>query len=165
MITQTKTLNLPNMGFIAALLTLFVVIIFIAIKIITATIATTTEESVSYPNPVIAIIMDLRNLRASAEIFRQENLDKLGTIKPDIKLLSNYMENPARFTKNRGEYIFEEVDGVWWVGCNLDATGQSLLDREDVCERLRIMGYGTIYGSMDINIPYYKQDIVFMRVQ
>ena len=122
----------------------------------------TTEETVSHPNNVIAIIVDLRNMRTAAQIFRNDNLEKLDTIKPELKHLASYLENPARFTKTEGEYLFTEANGEWWVGYNLVATDQYSEDRKSVHKRLLYMAGKTIYGSMDINIPYNGQDIIYM---
>ena len=163
MTPQTKITSFPKMGYIVALLIVLIVSVFITAKM--TMITTTMEESVPHPNSVIAIIVDLRNLRAAAEIYRKDNLDKLDTVKPELRLLDSYLENSARFTKTRGEYIFNEANGSWWVGYNLSATDKYSLDRAGVCERLRMMAHGSIYGSMDIRIPYFKEDIVFMRVQ
>ncbi|MCL2147028.1 MAG: hypothetical protein FWH52_04380 [Synergistaceae bacterium] len=125
----------------------------------------TTEESVSYPNAVIAIIMDLRNMRAAAQIYRNDNLEKLDTIKPELKNLVNYLENPSRFTKTEGEYLFTEANGEWWVGYNLAAAENLSDDIESVHERLLYMAGNSINGSMDINIPYNREDIIYMPVR
>jgi hypothetical protein len=163
MMPQTKATSLRKTRFIIALLIL-VVAVFAAFFYINATMFITDEEAVSHPNPVVAIIVDLRNLRAAAEIFRNDNLDKLDSIKLELKLLDRYLESPARFTKTPGEYIFAEANGSWWVGYNLSATNKYSDDRKDVYTRLRMMAHGTIYSSMDIKIPYYRGDIVYMRV-
>jgi|GEM_PF-2589211 len=122
----------------------------------------TTEETVSHPNNVIAIIIDLRNMRTAAQVFRNNNQEKLDTIKPELKHLAPYLENPDRFTKTSGEYLFLEANGEWWVGYNLAATDQYVEDRESVNERLLYMGGKTIFASTDINIPYNGEDIIYM---
>lgn len=161
MTPQTKMTHFPKTGYVAALMIVLTVSIFITVKMT----MTAKEESEPHSNSIVSLIVDLRNLRSAAEIYRKDNMDRLDTVKPELKLLNNYLENPARFTKKSDEFIFKEANGSWWVGYNLAATDEFSLDRSSICERLRMMAFGSIYGSMDVSIPYFKQDIVFMRVQ
>jgi hypothetical protein len=150
--------------------TIVIMLIFIVALIVmsvaylfeTKNMTITMEESELHPNNVIAIIMDLRNMRAAAQILRNDNLKELVTVEPDLKQLANYLENPTRFTKTTGEYLFMEANGEWWVGYNLAATDLYSEDRESVHKRLLNMAGTTIYGSMDINIPYDGEDVVYM---
>jgi hypothetical protein len=148
------------LAFIAVLLFVFVVCMFVYTYL-----EMTAEVQVLHPDPVIAIVVDLRNLRAAAEIFLNENLDKQGTIKPDLRLLARHTGNPIKFTKTPNEYLFGEANGKWWVGYNLEATDLYSNNRNTVCERLKFMSGRTIYGSMDIKVPYDEEDIVFMLVR
>jgi hypothetical protein len=56
---------------------------------------------------------------------------------------------------------FKEVNGNRWVGYNLAVSGQY---SETVCKRLKNMAGKALYGSMDINVPFDAEEIVFMLV-
>jgi hypothetical protein len=155
-----KKISVPVLVFIIVLL-----LVYNAFLFTTKDTTITMEESTSQPDDVVTIIIELRNLRAAAEIFRRDSLVNPDNIKPEIKLLAHYLENPARFTKTPSEYLFEEANGEWWVGYNLAATDKFSENREAEYERLKMMADRTIYGSMDINVPYNGEDIVFMLVR
>jgi hypothetical protein len=98
-------------------------------------------------------------------MFCQDNVDILDTIKPEIKLLVDYMDSPKRLLKNPGEFIFMKANGNWWVGRNLEMSGFFSKGREHLVKKLNSMAGGALYGSMDINKRYEGEDIIYMRVK
>ena len=156
---QTKKAKHIKLALIAVLIVVFIVFVFTY-----ANITITPEGSVSHPDPVLGIIIDLRNLRAAADIFLSDNSDKQVT-KLKLAELAHNLEGPSRFTETPGEYLLEEVNGRWWVGYNLTATKKYSEDRETIYEKLTMIAHKTIYGSMDISVPYLNQDIVYMPVR
>jgi len=126
--------------------------------------AKTTEEALTkdaVSEAASDIISDLQNLKVAAILFAADSVST-DTIKPEIDLLLSYLNNSDKFTKTPGKYLFMEADGKWWVGCSL-AIDEPSESRELVCEMLKNMGRGLIFGDMDINKPYDGEDIVLMH--
>ena len=148
------------LGFVVVLLIIVVVLLFNFTYM-----PMTTEEPAPHPDPAIALIMDLRNLRATAEIYLNENLDKPNASKPEIKLMARRLVSPARFTKIPNEFLITEANGKWWVGYNLAVSELFSEDRKTVSETLNNMASRTIYGSTDVSVPYNGEDVVYMLVR
>jgi hypothetical protein len=123
-----------------------------------------------YYGTVPGIVSELRNMKAAVKLFLEENLDTLDTNTqdtntPEFKLLAPYFENPKRYTKKPGEYLFQKVDGKWWVGRNLALSEKFSEDLMSTSKKLNTMAGKVLYGSTDINIPYNGEDVIFMLVQ
>ena len=111
------------------------------------------------------LIRQLRDLKVAAIMFLYNNSDKLDTIKLEIELLAPYLDSVLKYINKPEEYLFIESDGKWWVGHNLAVSGCSSQDRKAEAIKLNAHVGKAIFGSMDVNIPYDGEDIVFMLVK
>ncbi|MCL2146603.1 MAG: OB-fold putative lipoprotein [Synergistaceae bacterium] len=124
-----------------------------------------TEEVVmSIKEFTSQVISELRNLKAASIMLFGDNYDKQDTIKPDIELLIPYMDNPSKFTKTQGEYLFLETGGKWWVGRNL-AISVPVDKRKALSEEINRIVSRTFFAGTDENAPYNGEDTIYMRVK
>jgi hypothetical protein len=105
------------------------------------------------------IVSDLRSMKAASFMFHADNLGEIekGAVTIDVAKLKPYLDKPDKY--DSGAYIFEELDGKWWVG--IDLRGKS----PGIREMLKGRTAAGLLGEKNLGVPYTAQDIVWMCVR
>ncbi|MDR1048133.1 MAG: hypothetical protein LBL51_00125, partial [Synergistaceae bacterium] len=105
------------------------------------------------------IVSDLRKMKAASFMFHADKLSEIekGTVTIHMAKLKPYLDKPDKY--DSGTYIFEELDGKWWVG--IDLRGKS----PGIREMLKGRAAAGLLGEKNLGVPYTAQDIVWMCVR